>query len=113
VCCAASKANIEFLTGDNFQEGFKERCKLFEKMSNNLLKYDCITHINTEGMVTGIIFDETEKATKVVKDCIKNGVLPVCTFKNAIKLGPPLTITTDAIKESFEVIEQCIKLADE
>jgi len=109
VCCAASKANIEFLTSDNFHKDFKERCDLFEKMSNNLLKYDCITHVNARGMVTGLIFKDSEFATKVVKDCIKNGVLPVCTFKNAIKLGPPLTITTDAIIESFQVIEQCIK----
>ena len=63
-------------------------------------------------MVTGLIFKNDETATRIVKNCIKNGVLPVCTFKNAIKLGPPLTITLAAIKEAFDVIEQCIKLEE-
>ena len=112
VCCAASKANIEFLTDVQFQIDLKEKCKLFEKLSNNLLQYDCITHVNTKGMVTGLIFKNDETATRIVKNCIKNGVLPVCTFKNAIKLGPPLTITLAAIKEAFDVIEQCIKLEE-
>ena len=106
VCCAASIANIEFLTSKEFHKDFKERCKIFEKRSQDLLKYDEITHINSRGMVTGIITKNTESATSVVKKCINKGVLPVCTFKNAIKLGPPLTITADAINEAFDVIEE-------
>ena len=60
-------------------------------------------------MVTGLIFKNTEIATEVVRKCIMKGVLPVCTFKHAIKLGPPLTITAAAIKEAMQVIEESIK----
>ena len=63
-------------------------------------------------MVAGIIFNETEVATRIVERCILNGVLPVCTFKNSIKLAPPLTITKEAIEESFKVIAQCIEEED-
>ena len=59
-------------------------------------------------MVAGIIFDSTELANKVVEYCLLNGVLPVCTFRESIKLGPPLTITIDAIAEVFDVIEQSL-----
>ena len=109
VCCAASKANIEFLTSDDFHKDFKERCDLFEDKSLDLLKFDSITNINARAMVTGIITKNTEIATAVVVKCIEKGVLPVCTFKNAIKLGPPLTITSDAIVEAFGVIEESIR----
>ena len=109
VCCAASLANIDFLTDEKFQKDMSEKNKLFEKRSLNLLKYETVTNINTRGMVTGIIFDSTEAATAVVRKCISNGVLPVCTFKNAIKLGPPLTITIEALEEAFDVIEDAIK----
>ena len=111
VCCAASLANIDFLTDEKFQKDMSEKNKLFEKRSLNLLKYETVTNVNTRGMVTGIIFDTTEAATTVVKRCISNGVLPVCTFKNAIKLGPPLTITIEALEEAFDVIEDAIKRA--
>ena len=68
-----------------------------------------MTHINARGMVVGIVFDTTERTNKIVFDCIENGVLPVCTFRESIKLGPPLTIPIGAINESFDVLEECIQ----
>ena len=111
VCCAASLANINFLTEGGFQKSLAEKAKLFEKLSKNMLQFDTVTQVNTKGMVTGLIFKDTEIATNVVRKCIMNGVLPVCTFRNSIKLGPPLTITEAAIKEAFSVIEEAIKTA--
>ena len=109
LCCAASLANIDFLTDEKFQKSLAKRIKLFEKLSRKMLDFDSVTQINTKGMVTGLIFKNTEIATEVVRKCIMKGVLPVCTFKHAIKLGPPLTITAAAIKEAMQVIEESIK----
>jgi 4-aminobutyrate aminotransferase/(S)-3-amino-2-methylpropionate transaminase len=109
LCCAAAMANIDFLTNSEFQEGLKERVKLFESLSRALLKFKSVAKINCKGMVTGIIFHDEPTATRVVKECAQNGVLPVYTFKNSIKLGPPLTITKDAIKEALGVISECIQ----
>lgn len=108
LCCAAALANLEFLTSDEFQSDFQERCAVFEKRSNDLLQYASVTGVNTRGMVTGLIFEGPAAATSVVKGCIANGVLPVYTSRESIKLGPPLTITSDAIEEAFDVIESCI-----
>ena len=107
--CAACLANINFLTNDEFQKELKKRIQAFEKRSRNLLNYGCVTNVNTRGMVAGIVFDTTERTNKIVNDCIENGVLPVCTFRESIKLGPPLTIPVEAINEAFDVIEDCIK----
>jgi len=108
LCCAAALANLQFLTDEGFQRDFQERCKVFEKRSKDLLKYLPVTAVNTRGMVTGLLFESGEIATSIVKDCIVNGVLPVYTSRESIKLGPPLTITSDAIEEAFDVIESCI-----
>ena len=108
LCCAASLANLEFLTEEEFQKELKQKVEYFEKRAENLLEYDSVLKVNCKGMVAGIIFDSTELANKVVEYCLLNGVLPVCTFRESIKLGPPLTITIDAIAEVFDVIEQSL-----
>jgi|TARA_R100000995_G_scaffold83921_1_gene61108 4-aminobutyrate aminotransferase/(S)-3-amino-2-methylpropionate transaminase len=106
---AACLANLEVLTDKQFQKDLKKRSKVFEERSNNLLKYDCVTNVNARGMVVGIVFDTTERTNKIVFDCIESGVLPVCTFRESIKLGPPLTIPVSAINEAFDVLEECIQ----
>ena len=106
--CAACLANINFLTNEQFQKDLNRRIQVFEKRSHKLLEYDCVTNVNARGMVAGIVFDTTERTNKIVTDCIENGVLPVCTFRESIKLGPPLTLPVEAINEAFDVIEQSI-----
>ena len=109
LCCAAALANLEFLTSEDFQDKLIARVECFERRSKRLAGYDSVSKINCKGMVTGIILKDTETANKVVKECVLNGVLPVCTFRESIKLGPPLTITVDAIEEAFDVIEAAIE----
>ena len=108
LCCAASLANLEFLTEEEFQKELKQKVEYFEKRAESLLENDSVLKVNCRGMVAGIIFDSTELANKVVEYCLLNGVLPVCTFRESIKLGPPLTITIDAIAEVFDVIEESL-----
>ena len=108
LCCAASLANLEFLSDDTFQEKFKKRAKVFERECFKLENHLEVKKINCRGMVCGIIFETEEFATKVAKECILNGVLPVYTHRNSIKLGPPLTITSSAIREALNVISECI-----
>ena len=105
-------ANIDFLTNSEFQEGLKVRVKLFESLSRALLKFKSVAKINCKGMVTGIIFHDEPTATRRVKECAQNGVLPVYTFKHSIKLGPPLTISKEPIKEALGVISECIQRVD-
>tara|TARA_R110000824_G_scaffold96174_1_gene230600 strand:+ start:334 stop:1602 length:1269 start_codon:yes stop_codon:yes gene_type:complete len=108
VCCAASLANLEFLTDKSFQDDLQPKIEYFEKRCKKLLEYDLVSKVNEKGMVAGIIFDSTESANKVVEHRLLNGVLPVCTFRESIKLGPPLTISIEALEEAFNVIEDAI-----
>ena len=109
LCCAASLANIKFLTNKKFQKSLTKKSKLFEDLSKSMLEFESVVGVNTKGMVTGLIFKNSEMATEVVRKCIMKGVLPVCTFKHAIKFGPPLTITKAAIKEAMQVVKESIK----
>ena len=108
LCCAAGLANWNFLTSYNFQEKFKKRVKVFEERLIDLEKYDPISHVNVRGMVAAIIFKDSKFADKVVEMCVKNGIFPVNTWSESIKLGPPLTISVEAINESVDVIIECM-----
>jgi acetylornithine/succinyldiaminopimelate/putrescine aminotransferase len=68
-----------------------------------------IKNVNARGMIGGIIFNNVELANKIVENCTKDGVLVVWTKRESIKLGPPLTITIEALKEVFEVLNFNIK----
>jgi acetylornithine/succinyldiaminopimelate/putrescine aminotransferase len=59
-------------------------------------------------MIAALIFEKTEDATRVVKECIMNGVLPVCTNRNSIKIAPPLTISIAAIREASQVMRDAL-----
>jgi len=109
LCCAAGLANLEFLTEKTFQEKLQETIIFFEKQCKSLLKYNLIKTINVRGLIAGIIFNNVEAATRIVKNCVQEGVLMMCTKRESIKLGPPLTITIDALKEVFDVLERNIK----
>jgi len=108
ICCAASLANLEFLTDETFQDELKHKIEYFEQRCKKLLELDLVRKVNYRGMVAGIILNSTADANEAVKHCLLNGVLPVCTFRESIKLGPPLTISIDAIEEAFDVIEGAI-----
>ena len=61
--------------------------------------------VNVRGLVAGIIFNDKKITGKIVKNCINDGILMMDTKRESIKLGPPLTITVEALEEVFEVLE--------
>ena len=105
---AACLANLEVLTNKNFQTELEKKIVYFEKRCEELLRLNSVVKVNYRGMVAGIILDNTKIANDAVNRCILNGVLPVCTFRESIKLGPPLSISIEAIEEAFDVIENAI-----
>ena len=109
LCCAAGLANLEFLTDTSFQNKLKETIKYFENRCNDLLKYSIVNKVNARGMVAGIIFENKYQTSNIVKRCITKGILIMDTKRESIKLGPPLTITIDALREVFNVLEEEIQ----
>ena len=108
LCCAAGLANLEFLTEESFQNELREKCAYFEAKCNSLLKYDIVKKVNVRGLIAGIILDDVDTTSKIVESCIRQGILVMSTKRESVKLGPPLTITLEALKEVFEVLETYI-----
>ena len=70
---------------------------------------DGVEVVNVKGMVSAIIVKDGDMGNYVTKRCVYNGVLPVWTKRESVKLGPPLTISESAIIESMSVIRDAIR----
>jgi len=109
LCLAAALANLEFLSSQEFQQSFAVRFRHFENAMKSLASEPGVKQVNARGMIAGLIFDTPKRATDIVFECINNGVLPVCTNRQSIKLAPPLTISEVAIDEAVSVIRSAIR----
>ena len=109
ICCSAGLANLKFLTDKTFQKDFQKRVKLFERLNKELEQEDGVDVVNVKGMVSAIIVKDGDMGNYVTKRCVNNGVLPVWTKRESVKLGPPLTISESAIIESMGVIKDSIR----
>jgi len=78
-------------------------------------KYKNLFNVYGKGLIAAMIFNNkikniNMKLRKLVELCIKDGLLMVYTGRESVKIGPPLTITKDAIKEGTDIIEKNISL---
>ena len=112
LCCAAALANIRFLSSPQFKSELLAKSKVFVKKNNALERFDCVEKVNARGMVSGIIFKNIDAANYVVDKLIKNGILPVWTRRESIKLGPPLTIPIEDINKSMDKLFEILKHYD-
>ena len=112
LCCAAALANINYLTSPTFQKHLACSAGYFEKRCKDLLKYGIVKKVNVRGMICGIIFENSAVVSPIVKGCIEKGVLLMDTKRESIKLGPPLTITVEALEELFNVLESEIQKSE-
>ena len=74
-----------------------------------------IKMINGIGMIAAIIFDDkfsgpgnAKTISELAEKCFQKGLLVVHTGRESIKIGPPLTISEDAIMEGIEVIREAM-----
>ena len=119
VCAAASAVidEIEFhnLTFNSYEKGaylLKELNKIKEKYS------DYISYVFGKGLLAAILFKDPldQKpnsiiASRICEKCMQKGLLVVHTGRESIKLGPPLTISDEALLEGLDVIIECFKEA--
>lgn len=68
-----------------------------------------------KGLIAALVFEKKIpkieiKLKYLVERCINDGLLLVYTGRESIKLGPPLTITKDAILLATKIIKKNINL---
>jgi len=115
--CAAGLAVLEELESRNLVAEAERKGKLFRDSLESIQKQfpDRISWILGNGMIMAILFQDpgTNKAdgpftSRVAERCMQKGVLVVHTGRESIKLGPPLTITDEALLEGVAVLAESI-----
>ena len=118
MACAVGLAVIEEIESRNLIEESNRKGKILkDKLKQLKAKSDGkISHILGEGLISAILFQDSKTgepdgltASIVAEKCYERGLLVVHTGRESIKLGPPLTISDEALIEGLEVLEECIK----
>ena len=102
VIAAASKATLDVLTTTNLLESIEIKEQLFRK----LLKHPLIKEVRGIGLMLAIITNSPEIANDLIFNSREKGLsLFWLLFENkAVRVTPPLTISTDEIKKGCAII---------
>ena len=116
LACYAGLAVLEEINKKKLLQNTKDKEKiLFEKLNQIKDKFPKeILYVQGKGLIAALIFNlrlknNVKKILKsIVEECLKNGLLVVYTGRESIKIGPPLTITKEALIEGINVLDQAI-----
>jgi acetylornithine/N-succinyldiaminopimelate aminotransferase len=107
VSCAAGLAALRVLQNENLIVQVETKGQLFE----TLLIHSKIKSIRRKGLMIALEFDSFEQNKKIIDSCIENGILTdwFLFAPHCMRIGPPLTITADEIRQACEVILKSIE----
>ena len=114
--CAAGKANLQALIEDGLITNARDLGVMFhDRLSLIQIRFsEHLSSIQGKGLVAALIF-ATEDGTvlphlcdKIAETLMHRGVIVVHTGRESIKLAPPLSISSEALQEGLDVIEQTI-----
>lgn len=115
--CAAGLAVLEELENQDLVNEANRKGKIFRDLLEKIKQRfpNHISWILGEGMIMAMLFQVPNKAgsdaifaSKVAEKCMQKGVLVVHTGRESIKMGPPLTITDDALIEGVMVLNESV-----
>jgi len=118
MACAAGIAVLEeIIERDLIKESIRKGLILHNKLNDIMLKAGgYISYVLGRGMIASILFQDpktknpvSKLPSKIAEECMKKGLLVVHTGRESIKIGPPLTISDDALIEGIEVLSEVIK----
>ena len=104
VCCAAALATIETIEELNLLEKTAKRNEWFSKL---LAETFPDNKIYGHGMIWAIYTGNEKITQEIINKCADNGLLLVSTYGPAIKIGAPLTISDEALKEGINILKKC------
>src|SRR5688572_5374839 len=109
VCCASALATLEAIEEEKLLAQVEAKGKLFEKY----LRHERILGIRRIGLLFAIDFESAELVSRIVQEGKMRGVICYWFLSHpySFRIAPPLTITTEQIKESCDLILQAIENA--
>jgi len=118
IACNAGLAVIDEIKSKNliYQSERKGKILLIELEKIKIKYPKIIKYIFGKGLIAAILFKNTKKpdqvnlmASKITEHCMRRGLLVVHTGRESIKIGPPLTISDEALLEGIQVLKDSIK----
>jgi 4-aminobutyrate aminotransferase-like enzyme len=115
MACAVGLAVLEEIESGNLIEESLRKGKILKEGLNNLKQEsgNRIGHILGEGLILAILFQDPVSgepdsltASLIAEKCYEKGLLVVHTGRESIKIGPPLTISDEALLEGLSVISE-------
>jgi 4-aminobutyrate aminotransferase-like enzyme len=115
--CAAGLAVIEEMESRNLvSETARKGELLFAALGRLQARFpDRISHLLGRGLISAVLFKNPQTGgpdgpftSKVAELCMQKGLLVVHTGRESIKIGPPLTITDEALLEGVDVLGESI-----
>lgn len=111
--CVSSLANLKYLEEHHLVEESKRKEKiLLEKFNELKTRFpDRVKTIHGMGMAFAAVVVkpgteelDVEIVDRIIERAFEKGVMSIRTMTGTIKVGPPLTITDDALEEAMEVL---------
>ncbi len=112
IACQAGLAVLDEIKKKKLVSKSKKKGEfLFRKLNNIKKKFpEIISYVSGHGLIYALIFKNDKYIVKKLRDlaisCMKDGLLVVYTGRESIKIGPPLSITLDALEEGTKIIEK-------
>ena len=116
--CAAGQATLEEIDRlDLVQETERKGRILFDKLNKLKDEYpDRISWVLGKGLLAALLFKEPDRQEPdsllpsiISEKAMQKGLLVVHTGRESIKIGPPLTITDEALIDGINVLRESIK----
>lgn len=120
--CAAGLANLEYLESHKLVSESARKGKILHKILNEIKdrfsnRINCVLG---KGLIAGVVFKNSYDGkpdglfpSKVCQRAMQKGLLLVHTGRESIKIGPPLTISDQALIEGLKVFAEAIEEIDQ
>ncbi len=108
VCCAAGLAALEYLVDNRIVEEVEAKGALYEELLNN---HPAVLEIRRTGLLLAVELGAPEKLYRLMELFKESGIMSdwFLYCDTAFRISPPLTISEAEIRESAEIIRQCLE----
>lgn len=115
IAVAASNASVNFLIHNDLISESKRKGEILnkelEKWKIEMPNY--IKKINCRGLLAGVFIespygDNVDFVDKIIEIAMRKGLLSIRTQSGTLKIGPPLTISDDALVEGINVLKESL-----
>jgi 4-aminobutyrate aminotransferase-like enzyme len=116
VAVTASHASVKFLLDNNLIYESERKGDILkfelEKWKNEKPEY--IKKINSKGLVAGVFIESPDGnnvdfVDRIIEKAMTLGLMSIRTQSGTLKIGPPLTITDDALIEGINVLKESLE----